>query len=107
MFDDPDKEIAAAKKVIDEVTTRDDIPSDVKRSLIGKIKRRLKALDGDVNTVIELSMETGLRYEDAVCEATDYIWEHRPRGDFHAAKTVLKRTPGSPYYRIPSEEPGP
>ncbi len=44
-------------------------------------------------------METGLRYEDALDEATDYIMEHRTRGNFHAAKTVLERTPGSPYCR--------
>lgn len=80
MFDDPKREIAAARKLIEEVSTRPDIPPHIKCSIIGRVRRRLKALDGDVEILIELGIEADLRYEDALDEATDYIMEHRPRG---------------------------
>ena len=97
MFDSKEKEVEAAETIIARMSNCEDISKDVKRSIVFDLKVRLEALDGNHDSLVEMFLKSGLRYEDARVEATMYILTNKPRGKAHAARTVLERTPGSPY----------
>lgn len=88
---DPGKDIEGIQRLLKDVTSREDMPMEIRLSIVRKVKRYLLALTGDVEASIAILTESGLRPEDAETEALADLMERRPRGDFHFAKEVLIR----------------
>lgn len=88
---DSSKDIEGIERLLKDITSRENMPLEIRLSIVRKAKRYLLALTGDVEAAIEVFIDSGLRPEDAKMEALVNLMERRPKGDFHAAKEVLVR----------------